>query len=173
MHSGSHWTSMYFRIFICSFPHICALGNAKLTLRSYGLLAYEICHYSSFQTPFYTLRLIMKAVWYLCRRSINVSQQRKFLILPDISCLGFSIFPILRSFLNSLFAGYYVCSERYSCVCITHFRPWIVFTLSSKPVWTLGISYLNCLMVLDQCYWPVFWFTCLFFPHKRLFSHSR
>lgn len=72
--SGSRWTPMCFRIDICNFPHICTCGNEMLTLTSYGPLAYEICRSFSFQIPFYTLGLIMRAVWYLCKRSINRSQ---------------------------------------------------------------------------------------------------
>lgn len=46
--------------FICVILHTFVLE--MLTLRSYGLSAYEIFHYFSFRIPFYTLGLIMKAV---------------------------------------------------------------------------------------------------------------
>lgn len=98
-----------------------------------------------FQIPFCTLglHLIMKTVWYLRKRSIYLSSGR--------SCLNF---PFFSPFSQPFFASYYIFIKCYSCVCITHFHtqfcPWIVFTLSYKPVWIFGISYLNCPMVLEQ-----------------------
>lgn len=73
-YSGSHWTWMYFRIYICNFPHTCALGNDTVALRPYGLFTSEICQYFSLWIPFYKLGLIMKAVWYPCKRPINLLQ---------------------------------------------------------------------------------------------------
>lgn len=73
---------------------------------------------SLFQIPFPTLGLIMKAVWHLWKRSINLSQQSN---LPGRRCPHFP-FLLLKDIFPTHTASTYVFIKCHNCICITHFH---------------------------------------------------